>query len=73
MPKLPKMVVRNEMGMVDSFIESARKLYDPLMRSSSISLIFFTPEVSRLESTFISRFCDSEKFIDICRPDEGTP
>ena len=43
------------------------------MRSSSISLIFFTPEVSRFESIFISRFCDSEKFIDIERPDEGTP
>ena len=43
------------------------------MRSSSISLIFFTPEVSRFERTFISRFCDSEKFIDIERPDEGTP
>ena len=43
------------------------------MRSSSMSLIFFTPEVSRFESTFISRFCDSEKFIDIERPDDGTP
>ncbi len=43
------------------------------MRSSSISLIFFTPEVSRFERTFISSVCDSEKFIDIERPDEGTP
>ena len=59
--------------MVDRRIESARKLYEPLMRSSSMSLIFFTPEVSRFESTFISRFCDSEKFIDIERPDDGTP
>ena len=66
-------VVRNEIGMVDRRIESARKLYEPLMRSSSMSLIFFTPEVSRFESTFISRFCDSEKFIDIERPDDGTP
>ena len=73
MPKLLNSVVRNEIGMVDSRIESARKLYEPLMRSSSMSLIFFTPEVSRFESTFISRFCDSEKFIDIERPDEGTP
>ena len=59
--------------MFESPIESARKLYEPLMRSSSISLIFFTPEVSRFERTFISRFCDSEKFIDIERPDEGMP
>ena len=42
------------------------------MRSSSMSLIFFTPEVSRFESTFISRFCESEKFIDMARPDDGT-
>ena len=73
MPKFLKSVVRNEIGMVESPIESARKLYDPLMRSSSISLIFFTPEVSRFDSTFISRFCDSEKFIDIDRPELGTP
>ena len=73
MPKLPNSVVRNEMGMVESPIESARKLYEPLSRSSSISLIFLTPEVSRLLSTFISRFCDSEKFIDIERPELGTP
>ena len=73
MPKLLNSVVRNEIGMVDRRIESARKLYEPLMRSSSMSLIFFTPEVSRFESTFISRFCDSEKFIDIERPDDGTP
>ena len=72
MPKLPKSVVRNEIGIVESRIESARKLYDPLMRSSSMSLIFFTPEVSRFESTFISRFCESEKFIDMLRPDDGT-
>ena len=43
------------------------------MHSSSISLIFFTPEVSRFDSTFISRFCDNEKFIDIDRPELGTP
>ena len=30
------------------------------MRSSSISLIFFIPEVSRLLSTFISSVCESE-------------
>ena len=38
-----------------------------------MSLIFLTPEVSRLDSTFISRFCDSEKFRDMDLPDEGTP
>ena len=59
--------------MFESPIESARQLYEPLLRRSSISLIFSTPEVSRFERTFISRFCDSEKFIDIERPDEGTP
>ncbi|CDC98294.1 unknown [Alistipes sp. CAG:268] len=59
--------------MVESRIESARKLYDPPRRSSSMSLIFLTPDVSLFESTFISRFCDSEKVIDIERPDEGTP
>jgi len=73
MPKFLNSVVRNDSEMVESFIESARKLYDPLRRSSSMSLIFLTPEVSRLDSTFISRFCDSEKFRDMDLPDEGTP
>ena len=73
MPKLLKSVVRNERLMFESFIESARKLYEPLRRSSSMSLIFFTPEVSRFESTFISRFCESEKVIAACWPELGTP
>ncbi len=43
------------------------------MLKSSMSLIFFMPEVSRLESTFISRFCESEKLSDIDLPELGTP
>ncbi len=72
MPKfVPKTVVRNWMGMVESFIESARKLYEALTDRLSISLIFLMPDVSRLESTFISSVCDSEKFIDMLRPELG--
>lgn len=74
MPKfVPKTVVRNWMGMVESFIESARKLYEALTDRLSINLIFLMPDVSRLESTFISSVCDSEKFIDMLRPELGTP
>ena len=70
---MPNTVDRNDMGMVDRRIESARKLYDPLNCMLSISLIFLTPVVSRLLRTFISRVCASEKVSDICSPDPGTP
>ncbi len=72
-PSLPVSLVRSESDMVDSFIESARKLYDPFMLKSSMSDIFFTPEVSRLLSTFISRLCESENDIAMLRPEVGTP
>ena len=59
--------------MVESFIESARKLYEALNEKLSMSLIFLIPDVSRFERTFISSVCDSEKFIDMLWPELGTP
>ena len=72
-PRFLMRVVRSEIEKGARFIESARKLYEELMLRLSITLIFRTPEVSRLSLTFISRVWERPNEIAMLRPDPGTP
>ena len=60
--------------MFESFIESAKKLYDPENeRFSSIFILRYPVRVSFFERTFISRLLPSEKLRALEFPAEGPP